>query len=52
MQNQTVSTFIPNGQQKKNPNQTTYNVQKKTTITRSETSDKVESSQSKYRKRS
>ena len=50
MQKQTVSSFVPNGKQKTDSNQTIYNAQKNFTITRSETSDKVESVQTKYRK--
>ncbi len=50
MQTQTVSTFVPNGKQKIYSNQTKYNAQKNFTITRSETSGKIESVQTKYRK--
>ena len=50
MQKQTDSIFVPNGKQKNNSNQTTYNTQKSFTITRSETSNKIESVQNIYRK--
>ena len=48
MQKQTDSIFIPNGQQKKDVNQTIYKEQKKITITKSETSNKIESNQTTY----
>ena len=51
MYKQTDSVFIQNNQQKKNPNETIYNVEKKTTITRSETSGQIESMQTKYQNR-
>ena len=50
MRKQTVSTFVPNGKQKIDSNRTTYNTQKNFTITRSETSGKIESVQTKYQK--